>query len=85
MCVCGVCISVCVGEVIEVRYFLVASSPRLHPDFISQPWRNSNFSPRLRDKIWAEAWGRGLYSCLLTLSLQDSGYFLSPESTFTSS
>ena len=26
--------------------------PRPRPDFISQPWRKINFSPRLRDKIW---------------------------------
>ena len=40
----------------------LASSPGLRPDFILQPWRKIDFSPRLRDKIWAEAWERG-YNC----------------------
>ena len=30
--------------------------PRPHPDFISQPWRKIDFSPRLRDK---SGWGLG--------------------------
>ena len=33
--------------------------PGLRPDFISQPWRKVDFSPRLQDKVWAEAWVRG--------------------------
>ena len=37
--------------------YILASFPGLRPDFISQPWRK--FSPRLRDKVWAEAWERG--------------------------
>jgi len=36
-----------------VKIFRVCSLvPRPHPDFISQPWRKTDFSPRLRDKIW---------------------------------
>ena len=31
------------------------------PDFISQPWRKvGNFSPRLRDKVWAGCLGTRL-------------------------
>ena len=42
-----------------VRTTYVASFPGLRPDFISQPWRK--VSPRLRDKVWAEAWERGYH------------------------
>ena len=36
-----------------VKIFRVCSLvPGPHPDFISQPWRKTDFSPRLRDKIW---------------------------------
>ena len=35
--------------------------PRPLPDFISQPWRKIDFSPRLRDKIWE--WPGVLHGC----------------------
>ena len=48
----------------------LASFPGLRPDFISQPWRKVDFSPRLQDKVWAEAWERG-YSMPSLVSVPD--------------
>ena len=42
----------------ELRVW-VTSYPGLHPDFISQPWRKIDFSPRLRDCEIKSGWRPG--------------------------
>ena len=54
---------------LECMVSTLTSYPGLHPDFISQPWRKVDFSPRLRDKVWVEAWvQRLLYTASTTRS-----------------
>ena len=62
-------LSVCYLRILVCTIHL-ASFPGLRPDFISQPWRKVDFSPRLQDKVWAEAWERGYYTQAV-VSFQD--------------
>ena len=58
-------LSVCYLHILVCTIHL-ASFPGLRPDFISQPWRKVDFSPRLRDSLGGGLGTRLLYtSCSL--------------------